>query len=103
LRDLLVEKYPIWEDIDTKLRDLLIEKCPIRITIRITDIDFSKDKYSRHFRIDYFLYIVDKAITTLQNSFEQFKIYKDIFGFLFSSKKLKSFSWVLLKEKCLNL
>jgi len=48
-------------------------------------------------------YIVDKAITTLQNRFEQFKIYEDIFGFLFSIKKLKSLGCVLLKEKCLNL
>ncbi|KAL2605097.1 hypothetical protein AAZX31_09G122000 [Glycine max] len=30
------------------------------------------------FRIDYFLYIVDKVITTLQSRFEQFKIYEDI-------------------------
>ena len=35
------------------------------------------------FRIDYFLYIVDKAITTLQNKFEQFKIYEDIFAFFY--------------------
>jgi len=33
-------------------------------------------------RIDYFLYIVDKKIITLQNRFEQFKIYEDIFYFL---------------------
>jgi len=33
-------------------------------------------------RIDYFLYIVDKKIITLQNGFEQFKIYEDIFYFL---------------------
>ena len=50
-----------------------------------------------------FLYIVDKAITTLQNRFEQFKIYEDIFGFLFSIKNLKLLDCVLLKEKCLNL
>jgi len=55
------------------------------------------------FRIDYILYITDKAITTLQNRFEQFKIYEDILGFLFSVKKLKSLGCVLLKEKCLNL
>jgi len=40
-----------WEDIDTKLRDLLVEKCHIRIT----DIDFPKDKYSRHFSISYYI------------------------------------------------
>jgi len=50
-----------------------------------------------------FLYIVDKAITTLQNRFEQFKIYEDIFGFLFSIKNLKLLDCVLLKEKYLNL
>jgi len=55
------------------------------------------------FRIDYFLYIIDKTITTLQNRFKQFKIYEDIFGFLFSIKKLKLLDCVLLKEKCLNL
>ncbi|PIN09162.1 hypothetical protein CDL12_18255 [Handroanthus impetiginosus] len=31
------------------------------------------------FRIDYFLYIVDQAIFSLQNRFEQFKMYEDIF------------------------
>ena len=38
------------------------------------------------FRIDYFLYIVDKAIAILQSRFEQFKIYEDIFAFLFNIK-----------------
>jgi len=41
------------------------------------------------FRMDYFLYIVDKTIITLQNRFEQFKIYEYIFGFLFSIKNLR--------------
>ena len=48
------------------------------------------------------MYIVDKIITTLQSRFEQFKIYEDIFGFLFSVKKLKLLDCTLLKEKCLN-
>jgi len=39
--------------------------------------------------MDYFLYIVDKTIITLQNRFEQFKIYEYIFGFLFSIKNLR--------------
>jgi hypothetical protein len=42
------------------------------------------------FRIDYFLYIVDQAFSSIQSRFEQFKIYENIFGFLFNFKKLKS-------------
>jgi len=42
-------------------------------------------------------------IVGLQSRFEQFKIYEDIFGFLFSVKKLKSLDYTILKEKCLNL
>ena len=42
------------------------------------------------FRIDYFLYIVNKAISSIENRFEQFQIYEDIFGFLFNFTKLKS-------------
>jgi hypothetical protein len=34
-----------WKNIDTTLRDLLVEKGPIKVT----DIDFPKYKYSRHF------------------------------------------------------
>ena len=42
------------------------------------------------FRIDYFLYIVDKTISLIENRFEKFQIYEDIFGFLFNFTKLKS-------------
>ena len=38
------------------------------------------------FKIYYLLYIIDQTITALRNRFEQFKIYEDIFGFLFSVK-----------------
>jgi len=55
------------------------------------------------FKIDYFLFIIDQAIITLRNRFEQFKIYKDIFYFLFSIKKLKSLDINNLKQYCLNL
>ena len=33
------------------------------------------------FRIDYFLYIVDRAIISIENRFEQFQIYENIFWF----------------------
>ena len=39
------------------------------------------------FRVDYFLYIVDQALSSLKLRFEQFKKYEDIFGFLFDLKK----------------
>ncbi|KAI3702674.1 hypothetical protein L6452_28423 [Arctium lappa] len=43
-----------------------------------------------NFRINYFLTIVDMAISSLNNRFEQLKIFESIFGFLFDSDKLKS-------------
>jgi hypothetical protein len=52
---------------------------------------------------DYFLYIVDQAISSIQNRFEQFQIYENIFGFLFNFKKLKSLDDDSLQKKCLNL
>ncbi|XP_070040246.1 uncharacterized protein [Nicotiana tomentosiformis] len=55
------------------------------------------------FRVDYFLYIVDKAIVSLQNRFEQIEAYENIFGFLFSGKKLRSLNDGNLKTHCLNL
>ena len=55
------------------------------------------------FRVDYFLYIVDQAIFSLQNRFEQFEVYENIFGFLFSGKKLRSLDDENLKKYCLNL
>ena len=55
------------------------------------------------FKINYFLYIVDQAITSLQSRFEQFQVYDNIFGFLFNIEKLKSLDDDTLKKYCLNL
>jgi hypothetical protein len=55
------------------------------------------------FRIDYFLFIVDQAISSIEQRFEQFHIYEKLFGFLFSFEKLKSFDDDSLKDKCLCL
>ncbi|KAG5617415.1 hypothetical protein H5410_017239 [Solanum commersonii] len=50
------------------------------------------------FRVDYFLYIVDQAIFSLQNRFEQFEVYENIFGFLCSGKNLRSLDDENLKK-----
>ena len=57
----------------------------------------------KSFRIDYFLYIVDKAISSIENRIEQFQIYEDIFGFLFNFTKLKSLDDDSLQKYCLKL
>jgi hypothetical protein len=88
-------------DIEPKFREKRISRRKKQFDENVEDEIVKSLQES--FRIDYFLYIVDKAITTLQSRFEQFKIYEDIFGFLFSVKKLKSLDCTLLKEKCLNL
>lgn len=40
-----------------------------------------KESAEESFRINYFLFIVDQAISSIQNRFEQFQIYENIFGF----------------------
>ncbi|KAL7139326.1 hypothetical protein ABFS83_09G043200 [Erythranthe nasuta] len=55
------------------------------------------------FRIEYFLYIVDQAISSIKVRFEQFKQYQNTFGFLLNIKKLKSLDDNTLKENCINL
>ena len=63
------------------------------------EITQSVEKY---FRINYFLYIVDQAILSIESRFEQFQ-YEDIFGFLFNFEKLKALDDNSLKKYCLNL
>ena len=55
------------------------------------------------FKTDYFLYIVDKAISSIENRFEQFQIYEDIFSFLFNFTKLKSLDNDSLQKYYLKL
>ena len=54
------------------------------------------------FRVNYFLYIVDQAISSLNRRFEQYKEYESIFGFLFTSKKFKSLDDMSLKNSCVH-
>ncbi|CAN6547636.1 unnamed protein product [Malus baccata var. baccata] len=55
------------------------------------------------FRTDYFLVIVDIALSQLKHRFEQLKAFEYIFGFLFDAPKLISLDDQQLKENCMNL
>ena len=52
------------------------------------------------FRVDYFIYIVDRALSSLKNRFEQFQEYEGTFGFLFDLEKLKSMVDDTLNASC---
>ncbi|XP_020866698.1 zinc finger MYM-type protein 1 [Arabidopsis lyrata subsp. lyrata] len=54
------------------------------------------------FRVNYFLVVVDMAISSVKNRFEQMMTFKSVFGFLFDSLKLKSLDESELKEHCIN-
>lgn len=54
------------------------------------------------FRVHYFLVMIDVAITSLKNRFEELKSFENKFGFLFNSKKLKSLEDDALKKCCTN-
>ncbi|KAK9682056.1 hypothetical protein RND81_10G047400 [Saponaria officinalis] len=55
------------------------------------------------FRVNYFLYIVDHTINSLKRRFEQHQEFQNIFGFLFTSRRLQSLDDVTLKSRCTNL
>ncbi|KAL3024989.1 hypothetical protein AAZX31_04G154600 [Glycine max] len=55
------------------------------------------------FGVDYFLYILDQSISSIESRFEQFLEYENMFGFLFDSNKFKTLSKDELKKYCINL
>ncbi|XP_074302790.1 uncharacterized protein LOC141634894 [Silene latifolia] len=90
--------------------DMNIDPCfPKRREIRRKkQFDESSDDSSRiseeeSFRINYFLYLIDQAISSLKKRFEQYKEYENIFGFMFSTDKLCSVDDSMLESCCINL
>ena len=57
------------------------EKCIIRRKKRFDENvnDETTQSVEEYFRINYFLYIVDQAISSIKSRFEQFQIYMKIF------------------------
>ncbi|XP_066342139.1 uncharacterized protein [Miscanthus floridulus] len=55
------------------------------------------------FRIDYFIPIVDQAISSLTRRFEQYQEYEKTFGFLFTSDRLWSLDDTSLMAACVNI
>ncbi|XP_019082770.1 PREDICTED: uncharacterized protein LOC104705243 [Camelina sativa] len=52
------------------------------------------------FKVDYFFIVVDMAIASLKDIFEQMKTFETVFGFLFNSVRLKSLDAIQLREIC---
>jgi hypothetical protein len=55
------------------------------------------------FRVNYFFYLVDQAIVSLNKRFEQYQQYESVFGFLFTSQKLQSLDNPTLESCCSHL
>ena len=54
------------------------------------------------FQIDYFQFIMDKFIFSIETRFEQLMAYEKLFGFLFDLNKLRSLGEDELKNYCLR-
>ncbi|KAL5758260.1 hypothetical protein ACOSP7_020871 [Xanthoceras sorbifolium] len=58
-----------------------------------------KGKHQESFRINYFLVVVDVALSSLNSRFEQYETFEGIFGFLFDPKKLLQVLTMYLPEE----
>lgn len=67
-----------------------------------TDDEDHTHSVEESFRVEYFLVVVDMAITSLKNRFDQLKTFQSVFGFLYDSNNLKSLDEVKLKNCCAN-
>jgi hypothetical protein len=56
----------------------------------------------KDFEVNYFLVMVDMAISSLKNRFEELQVFKNIFGFLLSSRTLTSLDDIELRNCCIK-
>ncbi|XP_026430876.1 uncharacterized protein LOC113327991 [Papaver somniferum] len=55
------------------------------------------------FQIEYFIFIMDQAISSLKRRFKQFQAYKETFGFLFDIEKVRYLDNNTLRNSCVKL
>jgi hypothetical protein len=65
-----------------------------------TDCEEANLEVEKAFEVNYFLAMVDIAISSLKSRFEELQSFKDIFGFLMDSITLKSLDTIELRECC---
>jgi hypothetical protein len=65
-----------------------------------TDCEEANLEAEKAFEVNYFLAMVDIAISSLKSRFEELQSFKDIFGFLMDSITLKSLDTIELRECC---
>ena len=65
-----------------------------------TDYNEAILQAEKDFEVNYFLVMVDNAISSLKSRFEELQSFKGIFGFIMSSETLKSLDSDGLKECC---
>ena len=84
------------------MEPILSTKCCVFRKKQFDENDHDEEMQSAEesFRVNYFLVVVDMAIASLKDRFEQLKIFENIFMFLFDSKKLKLLDDNELRESC---
>nr|XP_043629852.1 uncharacterized protein LOC122601149 [Erigeron canadensis] len=69
----------------------------------IPNTEREQQSAKENFRTNYFLVLVDMALSQITTRFEQMKHFESIFGFMFNASKLYYLDDELLKTSCLNL
>ncbi|XP_050897880.1 uncharacterized protein LOC127104761 [Lathyrus oleraceus] len=81
------------------IRRIIKRKRKFDENLNIPSVELSEEE---SFRVNYFLYLVDQAVVSLNKRFEQYQEYESIFGFLFTSHKLQLLDDATLKSCCTN-
>lgn len=91
---------------EMEIEAIFKEKRIIRRKKQFDEISSSDDvmqSAEESFRVNYFLFLMDQAISSLKTRFEQFQKYEETFGFLFNLERLKLLDGDSLLKSCENL
>ncbi|XP_047326548.1 zinc finger MYM-type protein 1-like [Impatiens glandulifera] len=79
-----------------------VSRRPKKFDEGVNDYADGNQSLEDKFRITYFLRIIDQALTSLRDRFEQLERFEELFGFLFNGK-FKSVSEEKLRQDCTKL